>query len=308
MPSSMFRQNYFREETSTQYRTRRREPQMATFRNMSYDRTRDIYGIAQTDSEDSVTETGEPVNPLPRSQSHQQDVNTAPSFAARGQDRRHDNIIVYLYDLEAQGGRFGQAGERFSIGQNILFTFLPRTRNAVRRGTLMLESFFMPQDMAAHPPHIIHQALHFLFRHLQDFTRTGVIDMFGAAELDIADDPVRDYAVSRWAGMMHALCVVLDNERGLGCSDMLLAEILDFFENLIRDVHNILGWDEATILFEAFAGIFRTRRPELMRQVCRIWERFDPEVQDQLLRDMRRALPVEGIDGMAHRMYRTLGY
>jgi hypothetical protein len=300
---NMFRQDNFRGQTSTQYRTRRREPQMAMFHNMAYDSTRAIYGLAQPDSDASVIDMGEPIYLLPRPQP-----SRPPNFAARRQDRRQDNIIVHLYDLEAQGGRFGQAGERFSIDQNILFTFLPRTRNAVRRGTLMLESFFMPQDMAAHPPHIIHQALHFLFRHLQDFSRTGAIDMFGAAELEIEDDPVRDYAVTRWAGMMHALCVVLDNERGLGCSDVLLAEILDFFEGLIRYVHNILGWDETTILFEAFAGIFRTERPDLMRQVCRIWDRFDPEVQDQLLRDMRRALPVEGIDGMAHRMYRTLGY
>ncbi|GKU04088.1 hypothetical protein FLAG1_06620 [Fusarium langsethiae] len=203
---------------------------------MTYDTTtRAMYGLAQPDSDASVADTREPVDPLPGPQPLRQNVNPAPSFEARGQDRRQDNIIVQLYDLEAQ-------------------------------------------------------------------------DMFGAAELEIEDDPARDYAVTQWAGMMHALCVVLDNERGLGCSDMLLAEILDFFESLIRDVHDILGWDETTILFEAFAGIFRTGRPDLMRQVCRIWKRFDPEVQDQLLRDMRRALPVEGIDGMAHRMYRALGY
>ncbi|CEI62828.1 unnamed protein product [Fusarium venenatum] len=302
-------QNYVREQTSTRSRTRRRGLHAAMFRNMTYDATaRAIYGLAQPDSDPSVTDTREHVDPLPRSQPPRRDANPAPDFEARGQDRRQDNIIVQLYDLEAQGGRFGQVGERFSIDQNLLFAFLPRTRNAVRRGTLRLGSFFMPQDMALHPPHIIHQALHFLFRHLRDFSRTGVIDMFGVAELEIEDDPARDYAVTRWAGMMHALCVVLDNERGLGCSDMLLVEILDFFEGLIRDVHNILGWDETTILFEAFAGIFRTGRPDLTRQVCRIWERFDPEVQDQLLRDMRRALPVEGIDGMAHRMYRALGY
>ncbi|KAJ4011338.1 hypothetical protein NW752_007125 [Fusarium irregulare] len=132
--------------------------------------------------------------------------------------------------------------------------------------------------------------------------------MFGVAELEIEDDPSRDFAVHRWAGMMHALCVVLDNDRGLGCSDMLLAEILDFFETLIRDVHTLGGWDEAAILFEAFAGIFRPTRTDLSHQVRRIWNRFDPEVQDQVLGDMRRALPVEGVDGKAHRMYRALGY
>ncbi|KAM0343440.1 hypothetical protein ACHAPU_008621 [Fusarium lateritium] len=223
-------------------------------------------------------------------------------------DGRQNNIIVHLYDLEARGGRFGQAGERFSVDRGILFEFLPRTRHAVRRGTLMLESFFLPVDMDPHPPSMIHRALHFLFHHLQEYSRTGIRDMFGAAVQEIEQDPVRDRAVNRWAATMHALCVVLDNERGLGCAGDLLAEILDFFEILIRDVHDLMGWEGTAILFEAFAGIFRTGQGDLVRQVRRIWNRFDPEVQEQLLGDMRRALPVEGIDGMAHRMYRTLGY
>ncbi|KAH7173547.1 uncharacterized protein B0J16DRAFT_350378 [Fusarium flagelliforme] len=289
----MYWRSYYRQSTRSRYTSTGREPQETIFRNAVYDTPADM---------------GDYNDPLPRPRPPRRDNNPSLRSAARVRDRRQNNIVVQLYDLEAPGGRFGQAGERFSINQNVLFTSLPRTRNAVRRGTLQLGSFFIPQDMAAHPPHIIHQALYFLFRHLQDYSRTGVIDMFGAAELEIEDDPSRDFAVNRWAGMMHALCVILDNERGLGCSDMLLAEILDFFESLIRDVHNLVGWDEAAILFEAFAGIFRTTRTGLRRQVRRIWNRFDPEVQEQLLGDMRRALPVEGVDGKAHRMYRTLGY
>ncbi|KAF5666333.1 sodium glutamate symporter [Fusarium heterosporum] len=232
-------------------------------------------------------------------------INPEPYTQRQAADERQNNIIVHLYDREACGGRFGQAGERFSVDRSILFEFLPRTRYAVRRGTLMLESFFLPVDMDPHPPSMIHRALHFLFHHLQEYSRTGTRDMFGAAVQEIEQDPVRDRAVNRWAATMHALCVVLDNERGLGCARDLLAEILDFFEILIRDVHDLLGWEGTAILFEAFAGIFRTGQGDLVRQVRRIWNRFDPEVQEQLLGDMRRALPVEGIDGMAHRIEDT---
>ncbi|KAF4464327.1 hypothetical protein FALBO_8828 [Fusarium albosuccineum] len=221
---------------------------------------------------------------------------------------RRNIVFVLLYDILPQDDAFGAEGRRFTVDRDVLATYLPRTRYAVRRGTLDLGSFFLPEDMEPHPLYPIHQALHLIFFHLQEFSRTGVLDMFGAAEQQIQDDPVRADAVTQWAGMLHGICVVLDNGYGLGCSEGLLGHIFDFFEYLVGEVHNLIGWDETTILFEAFAGIFRTRRRELVDQLHRIWDRFDPEVQEQLLRDMRRALPVEGIDGKAHRMYRALGY
>ncbi|KAJ4257548.1 hypothetical protein NW762_008672 [Fusarium torreyae] len=263
-------------------------------------------GIAETEDDYSITDRGSLFNSTLGSQPAQRPFNSAP-YPPRAPNGRR-NIVVQLYDLEPRAGRFGQAGERFSVDRETLFALLPRTRYAVRRGTLMLDSFFLPEDMDPHPPQMIHRALHFVFHHFQEYTRIGVLDMFGAAAQEIEDDPVRDRAVRRWAAMMHALCVVLDNERGLGCSEDLLYGILAFFESFVRDVHDLLGWNETMILFEAFAGIFRTERRTLVLQIRRIWNRFDPEVQEQLLRDMRRALPAEGIDGMAHRMYRTLGY
>ncbi|KAM0425152.1 hypothetical protein ACHAPT_009713 [Fusarium lateritium] len=233
--------------------------------------------------------------------------NPVPAPAPAPAPRR-TLLAVVLYELPSRGGQFGAEGRRFNIDQNTLFTLLPRTRFAVRRGGLDLRSFFLPEDMEPHPPSIIHRALHFIFSHLEEYSRTGTLDMFGSAEQQIEHGSVRSSVVKRWAAMVHAMCVVLNNDKGLGCSEGLLGHILDFLELLIQDVHNLIGWDETTILFEAFAGVFRTERQDLTSQVHRIWDRFDPEVQEQLLRDMRRALPVEGIDGMAHRMYRALGY
>ncbi|KAH7260513.1 hypothetical protein MRS44_009140 [Fusarium solani] len=221
---------------------------------------------------------------------------------------RRTMLVVILYEIPPQNGQFGAEGRRFHLDRDTLFTLLPRTRLAVRRGALDLRSFFLPEDMESHPPSIIHRALHFLFSHLEEHSRTGTLDMFGTAEQQIEHGSVRTSVVKRWAAMVHALCVVLNNDNGLGCSEGLLGHILNFFELLIQDIHNLIGWDETTILFEAFAGVFRTERRDLTSQLNRIWDSFDPEVQEQLLRDMRRALPAEGIDGMAHRMYRALGY
>ncbi|KAL2682962.1 hypothetical protein Neosp_007423 [[Neocosmospora] mangrovei] len=237
-------------------------------------------------------------NPVPR---------PVPAQAQAPAPRR-TMLVVVLYEIPPQNGQIGAEGRRFHMDRDTLFTLLPRTRFAVRRGALDLRSFFLPEDMEPHPPSIIHRALHFLFSHLEEHSRTGTLDMFGTAEQQIEHGPVRISVVKRWAAMVYALCVILNNDNGLGCSGALLGHILNFFELLIQDIHNLVGWDETTILFEAFAGVFRTERRDLTSQLNRIWDRFDPEVQEQLLRDMRRALPAEGIDGMAHRMYRALGY
>ncbi|KAF5025945.1 hypothetical protein F66182_1980 [Fusarium sp. NRRL 66182] len=291
------------------YQRPRREPQNPFVDSMFNGTPRAVNGLAEPDYDDHVFHMGEPFDlPIRPQPAQRPPPNAAPRRPSQILDGGQNTIIVLLSDLEPRAGRYGQAGERFSMDQNTLFTLLPRARYAVRKSTLKLETFFLPQDMEPHPPQMIHRALQFLFRHLEAYSRTGSLDMFGAASREIEDDPTRGRAVTRWAAMVHALCVILDNDRGLGCSEGLLGGILDFFEKLIRHVHDILGWDETSILFEAFAAIFRTEQRNMVHQVRRIWNRFDAEVREQLLGDMRRALPAEGIDGMAHRMYRTLGY
>ncbi|KAI8717497.1 hypothetical protein NCS52_00825700 [Fusarium sp. LHS14.1] len=235
-------------------------------------------------------------NPVPR---------LAPASAPAPTPRR-TMIVVVLYEIPPQNGQVGAEGRRFHLDRDNLFTLLPRTRFAVRRGALDLRSFFLPEDMEPHPPSIIHRALHFLFSHLEEHSRTGTLDMFGTAEQQIEHGSVRTSVVKRWAAMVQSRAKSLEWPHGNPA--FCERHILNFFELLIQDIHNLIGWDETTILFEAFAGVFRTERRDLTSQLNRIWDRFDPEVQEQLLRDMRRALPAEGIDGMAHRMYRALGY
>ncbi|KAF4447095.1 hypothetical protein F53441_9326 [Fusarium austroafricanum] len=249
-------------------------------------------GLADIDYDDAFEDLDADLRRRPR-------FNTEPNRDPNG---RQNNIIVHN-DIG-----FRLARERFGVDQDVLFDLLPRTRDAPRRGILSLREFFVPPYVRHAPVQLIHWALGFVFRHLSEYSRTGTMDMFGAAVQDIQEDPIRHRAIDLWTARMHALCVVLNNGRGLGCSEGLLSEIIDFFEFIIRDVQNLLGWNETAKLFESFAGIVRTDQRDLVHQIRRIWNRFDPEVQEQVREDMRRALPVEDIDGMAHRMYRTLGY
>ncbi|KAG5806143.1 hypothetical protein H9Q74_009504 [Fusarium xylarioides] len=237
---------------------------------MAGDRRRHLNGIAEIDYGDDFGDLGEP---------HDMAFRRWPPFVP-GPGGRQNIIIVH--------SRVGQLRRRYSVDQEVLFNLLPRVRDA-------------EQDL-------MNWALDFVFQHLSEFTSIEAMDMFGVAMQDIENDTVRGRAVNEWAAQMHALCIVLSNDQGLGCSEDLLGRILDFFEFLIQEVHNILGWNQAAVLFEAFANIVRTHRGDQVQQIRRIWNRFDPEVQQQILADIRSALPVEGLDDMAHRMYRTLGY
>ncbi|KAJ4319560.1 hypothetical protein N0V84_006290 [Fusarium piperis] len=285
---------------------RGRRPQALATDHVAHDARFVMDGIAELDIEGLNLDGGEMYGCPPIAQMAPFVITANPMPAPPAP--RRTMLVVVLYEIQPQDGQFGAEGRRFHLDQDTLFTLLPRTRFAVRRGALDLRSFFLPEDMEPHPPSIIHRALHFLFSHLEEHSRTGTLDMFGTAEQQIEQGSVRTSVVKRWAAMVHALCIVLNNDSGLGCSEGLLGHVLNFFELLIQDIHNLIGWDETTILFEAFAGVFRTERRDLTSQLNRIWDRFDPEVQEQLLRDMRRALPAEGIDGMAHRMYRALGF
>lgn len=214
-------------------------------------------------------------------------------------------MIVATLSDEFGGGRPVNQG-RYSIDRELLFTYLPRSRDAVRRGILDLDPIVAPTIVAEHPEFMIRCAIRFIFGHLERFSRTGDMDMFGAAQQQIEDELDRRGIVREWASTMHAVCIVLDNDRGLGCSDELLGHIMGFLEILFQDVHNLFGGWQTTVLFEAFAGTFRGTRRDLVEQLHRIWARFDPDVQDELLRSMRLALPSEGFEGAAQRMYRAL--
>ncbi|KAF9773856.1 hypothetical protein IL306_008226 [Fusarium sp. DS 682] len=260
---------------------------------MADDRRRAINGLAEIDY-DEIWEDDEPDNIAPRRR---------PPFnpaSYRGPGGRQNSIIVHSL--------VGQRRATYIVDRDVLLTLLPRARERLRHGALVLSSFFHEPYLQGNREDLVNWALDFLFQYLSEYLRTEAINMLGAAMQDIEYDPIRIGAINDWAARMNALCVVLNNDEGLGCSEDLLGEILDFFEFLIHEVHNLLGWDEVAHLFEAFAGIVRTNQRNQVDQIRRIWNQFDPEVQAQVLGDMRRALPVEDIDGKAHRMYRTLGY
>ncbi|KAH7213943.1 hypothetical protein BKA60DRAFT_573262 [Fusarium oxysporum] len=287
----MFRQYRFYDHYQRhQLYPRRSRAQIPQRINMAGDRRRHLIGIAEIDYGDDFEDLGEP---------HDMAFRRRPPFVP-GPGGRQNIIIVH--------SRVGQLRRRYSVDQEVLFNLLPRVQEAPRRGALVLSTYFREPYLENHPEDLMNWALDFVFQHLSEFTSIEAMEMFGVAMQDIESDPVRGRAVNEWAAQMHALCIVLSNDQGLGCSEDLLGRILDFFEFLIQEVHNILGWNQAAVLFEAFANIVRTNRGDQVQQIRRIWNQFDPEVQQQILADIRSALPVEGMDDMAHRMYRTLGY
>ncbi|KPM37638.1 hypothetical protein AK830_g8938 [Neonectria ditissima] len=218
---------------------------------------------------------------------------------------RRQNIVVVSLPNEFGGARPVSQG-RYSVDRDLLFEYLPRTRNAVRQSILHLDLLLSPDMLEDHPEHMIRCAARFIFGHLERLSRVGDMDMFGAAVQQIEDDYDRRGTVREWAATMHAVCIVLNNDTGLGCSDDLLGHIMGFLEILFREVHDLIGAWQTAVLFQVFGGIFRGTRREYAEQLRRIYSRFDPDIQDELLRDMRLALPNEGFEGTAQRMYRAL--
>ncbi|KAH7022319.1 hypothetical protein EDB80DRAFT_6048 [Ilyonectria destructans] len=218
---------------------------------------------------------------------------------------RRRTMVAAILPHGMGGDRFTNQGT-FNINRDLLFAHFPRAQDATQRGILDLDPFVRRAVADGHPKHMICWALRFIFGHMERLSRTGDLDIFGAAEQQIEDTLDRAGTVQDWAACMHAMCVVLDHGRGLGCSDELLSRVMTFLEGLFQDVQNLLGWWQTTVLFEAFAGVFRATRRDLVEQLHRIWNRFDTEVREDLMRGMRLALLRDNVEGRAHRMYRAL--
>ncbi|KAF7559252.1 hypothetical protein G7046_g4898 [Stylonectria norvegica] len=213
--------------------------------------------------------------------------------------RRRDTVVVLLPRLEiAIGSDRAEETARFIIDRGVLRTYLPRSTAAVREGVLDLEHFFHPDVVMAHPSLILYRALRHVFHHLEELSRTGGMDMFGAPEQQLEAGP-NWRIVQQWGVTMQAMFVVLDNERGLGCSSELLRPIMRFLEGLFQDIHNFFGSLPTTVLFEAFGNIFRAADSDILDRLCRIWDRFDTSVQNDLVRSMRDAIAIEGIGSNA---------
>ncbi|KAK7415157.1 hypothetical protein QQX98_006101 [Neonectria punicea] len=233
-----------------------------------------------------------------------ENVLARPRGALLAPSRRRNMVVVTLSN-EFGGTRPVNQG-RYSVDRELLFTYLPRSQHSVRRGILNLDHLVTPPELEECPEYLIRSAIRFIFSHLERLSRTGNMDMFGAAEQQMEDELDRPGIVREWASTMHAVCTVLSNDGSLGCSHELLGHIMGFLEIIFQDVQNLMGWWETSVLFQAFADIFRATRRDLVEQLHRIWARFDPEVQDELLRSMRLAMPAEGFEGSAQRMIRAL--
>ncbi|KAH6989292.1 hypothetical protein BKA56DRAFT_251944 [Ilyonectria sp. MPI-CAGE-AT-0026] len=225
----------------------------------------------------------------------------SPAFAPP----RRRTMVAAIISPGMRGDRFTNHGT-FTINRDLLFAHFPRAQDAARRGILDLDLFVRRAVADGHPERIIRWVLRFIFGHMERLSRTGHLDMFGAAEQQIEDALDRAPTVALWAARTHAMCVVLDQDRGLGCSDELLSRIMTFLEDLFQDVHNLLGCWQTGVLFEAFTGVFRATRWDLVEQLHRLWNRFDIDVQEHLMCGMMLAVRSSIVEGGAHRVYRAL--
>lgn len=224
-----------------------------------------------------------------------------PAFAPT----RRRTMVAAIISLGMSGDRFTNQGA-FNINRDLLFAHFPRAQDTTRRGILDLDPFVRRAVTDRHPERIIRWVLRFIFGHMERLSRTGHLDMFGAAERQIEDAFDRAATVALWASRTHAMCVVLDQDRGLGCSDELLSQIMTFLEDLFQDVHNLLGRWQTRVLFEAFTRVFQATRRDLVEQLHRLWNRLDIDVQEQLMRGMRLAVWRGDVEGGAQRVNRAL--
>ncbi|KAF7546002.1 hypothetical protein G7Z17_g8744 [Cylindrodendrum hubeiense] len=218
--------------------------------------------------------------------------------------RDRNLVAVHLRNGIDEGRVVNQ--NTFILDRGLLFAFLPRARDAVQRGILDLDAFVRQAVADEHPERLIRWALRFVFGHLERLHLVGEMDMFGAAEQQVLNSLYPITKVEEWGECMHAVCVVLDQDRSLGCSNELLGFVMGFMEILLPYVQNLLGPRPTRVLFEAFAGVFRGTRRDMVEHLHRIWDNFDPEIQEDLMRGMRIALPRENYEGRAHRIYLAL--
>ncbi|KAI5457100.1 hypothetical protein BGZ63DRAFT_428527 [Mariannaea sp. PMI_226] len=200
----------------------------------------------------------------------------------------------------------------YKVDRSLILDLLPRLRHDIRHmgpQSLLDLDYFFPRAVTQNvPSSILYDAFRYVFAHLEEHSSTGFLNMFELAErqLDTNSNRSRE-AIRDWGALMHAVCVMLDSQNGLGCSPVLLRHIMDFLEKLFPRVHHILGDEHTMVLFYAFMGIFEYSGGAYQReQLERIWNGFNAGVQTQLLRDMRDAMNVE-CPGTRERMRRLYG-
>ncbi|KAH6889228.1 hypothetical protein B0T10DRAFT_606575 [Thelonectria olida] len=186
----------------------------------------------------------------------------------------------------------------FKVDGALLRKLLPRTCNLINSSSrfmsiLHLDRFLSQDSSQGISKPRLYDAFCFLFGHLEEHSRLRDLKMFELAERLLDKYPSMDSsedtrAALDWGDLMCALCALLHNQTGLGCSPELLILIANFLEKLFRILrHRLGGHHEGPMahLFDAFTGIFgdeRSMAPQ-MGQIRRIWAGFDVRVRELVM-------------------------
>lgn len=279
-----------RSRRSSRSRSRRRPASPNTINNTHFD------GLADVDDDDppsrwvatwpSITRAPLPTYsaPSPRYSA------PSPRYSAPTDDRI--SVILPFKRAEVLGPR------SITVRRDALREYLPRAPDPVR-GTLDLTSYFSPGLTTRIAEDLLYHASQFIFEHLGN--PRGVRDMFQIALGQLATRPS---TVEWWASIVHAMCVLLDNDTGLGCSEGLLYLILDFEETLFRHVRYSLGLGATIDLFEQLGRVFRGENPTHLHILRTIWTGFDSNVRGALMEMMEGASTEINMQRIYHALVR----
>ncbi|KAK2028353.1 hypothetical protein LX32DRAFT_619103 [Colletotrichum zoysiae] len=239
----------------------------------------------------------------------------APVHPARP-GRLRNGITVVLPD-----------GTRALLDRDVLHEHLPRTRNFVQHGG----HFGLPEFLRGYDHGIADDAIDprgfaeafsraatFVFRHLENLGRpdappyavggggaAAAVDLFARPRFLLANARDRAATVHEIFWHVFVLCCVLDQDRALGCSDVLARPIAEFLIEFMPSVQAFLPPQAMQMLFLGYARIFRESRFEL--EILReMWELMDVANQHAMRNLIGPQLARNGMGNNAQRIWTAL--
>ncbi|WYZ44891.1 hypothetical protein EsH8_VIII_000207 [Colletotrichum jinshuiense] len=256
------------------------------------------------------------VNPGPRLFDFAQLFNITNNFGSTplrhdGPGRLRNRVTVVLAD-----------GSRVLVDRDVLHEHLPRTRSYMNRSLFPVPDFLRGYDHGFTGGLIDPQGFNdafshaatFIFRHLEGLCHSyaspygaggGSFDMFSRPRFLLANARNRAATVHEIFWHVFILCCVLDQDRALGCSEMLARPIAEFLLEFMPSVEAFLPPLAVQMMFLGYARIFRESRFEL--EVLReLWELMDNMDQIVIRNLMGSQLPANGMGSNVHRVWTAL--
>ena len=214
-------------------------------------------------------------------------------------------------------------GRQYAVRRADMAHFLPRVaanvplhRDHIHIRTLLTDGlqFRFPPELDADVS--LDLALEVLFNGLQRMAHgEESVDLFHNEEfshLDHYDNPVGE--MRRIVGTVYALCVVLDLDRELGCSDPLAEHIGHFMIELLAWLGTAEGRHEgewahllACIVMAGYMKVFR-RTIGSLGVLEQLWDELNWEAKEDVVESLRDQVEIRGEGSDAQRMLGALNH